>query len=118
MHHSGAHCKSDHVPTGIADHFGPEYAPKVVALPGTGLTGNERWKALMIAEDYEALRRLCEGQVARLEADLAKAPGRGADAGRVSKDSEWVGDFGHLAEIAHPRRPKSSEGGAAPQRAA
>lgn len=49
----------------------PAPAPKVVALPGAGLTGREQWKGLLLAEDYEALVTLCEGQVARLEADLA-----------------------------------------------
>lgn len=44
---------------------------KVVSLPGTGLTGNERWKHLVVSEEYEALRELCEGQVARLEGELA-----------------------------------------------
>ena len=46
-------------------------APKVVALKGAAaLTGAERWKALVLAEDVEGLRALCTGQVARLEGEL------------------------------------------------
>lgn len=49
----------------------PAPEPKVVALPGTGLTGNERWRAMMADEDVEGLLALCTEQVERLEGELA-----------------------------------------------
>lgn len=55
-------------PAPVADE-----APVAEPVPAAGLTGNEQWKALIVAERFDELRELCEARIGEAETRVRDA---------------------------------------------